>query len=245
MSPSWRDQLRIGLCPDRLIIAGYRRGLRPALARREVLALEARNEPAGWQGALDALPGALAPSGPGRCNVSVILSNHFVRYALLPWSKALETRADWLALARHRFAGTHGQGAADWELRLSRGAARGARIACAVPPSLLAALEERIASTGSALVSVQPYLMAAFNRMRRRIGHEPCWLVLEEPGRLLLALIRGGDWQALRGRLVDGADWRSMLDEVLERESALLGLPEPPGQITVHALEAGDAMALI
>jgi hypothetical protein len=238
VSPSWRDRLRVGLCPERLVLAGYRRGLRPRLARKEIVALPppAGADAAPWRGAVEALRGALAAGAPRPIEVSVILSNHFVHYAVLPWSKALESAEDWRALARHRFAAAHGPAAADWELRLSHGAPRGARVACAVSAELLAALAEAVAAAGARLAAVQPHLMAAFNRVRRRLGAS-CWLAVEEPGRLVLALISDGEWRAIRSRRVEG-DWRAQESELLEREAALLALPEPRPPLVVPAAGA-------
>ena len=242
MSPMWRDRLRIGLCPDRLILAAWRRGLRPALGRKEVIPIEGGTEAAGWQRAVEALGSALTSVVARPCDVTVVLSNHFVRYALLPWNAALKTGAEWHALARHQFEGVHGQ-AAGWDLKVALTGARGARIACAVETGLLEALEQKIGGSGLkglALASVQPYLMAAFNRIRSRIGREPCWLLIVEPGCMAMALLESGAWRALRNRRID-AGWRTALPGLLERESALLGLEEPCRRIVVHAHEEADA----
>jgi hypothetical protein len=84
------------------------------------------------------------------------------------------------------------------------------------------------------LVSVQPFLMTAFNRVRTLIGKQSCWLVLEERGRLTLALLNRGGWHAIRSRRVDER-WQGLLPEILQREEALLGLEEPCTQAYVHS----------
>lgn len=227
----WRDQLRIGLGSKWLALAGYGRGLRPALTRKEVIAVESTEDSASWQAAVDALPAALAPAGRRRTDVTVILSNHFVRYALLPWNTALKTQSEWLALARHRFSSVHGPMAEDWVIRIAETGREAPRIASAIDRTLLAALEQNVCGPAS-LVSVQPYLMAAFNRLRSMIDQASCWLVVEEPGRLTLALIENGVWRAIRGRRKDEF-WRMTLSEILERESALLALEEPCTKVVV------------
>jgi len=227
----WRDHLRIGLGSKWLALAGYRHGLRPTLARKEIIAVESADDSVPWQAGVDALPTALALAGPRRVDVTVVLSNHYVRYALLPWSATLKTQAEWLALARHRFSSVHGPAAEEWIIRISETGRESPRIACAIDRALLTALEERISGPAS-LVSVQPYLMAAFNRMRPVIGDASCWLVVEEPGRLTLALIQRGEWYAIRGRRKD-EHWRMTLPEILDRESALLTLEEPCTDVVV------------
>lgn len=239
MSLLRRDRLRIGLAPDRLVLAGYRRALRTRLVREEVVPVPA-GEPPHWQAALDALPAALGRPGPGRPEVTVILSNHFVRYALLPWNASLKTDAEWAALARHRLEAVHGPAAGSWALRICETAPRGARIASTADTALLDALEARLAECRADLVSVQPYLMAVFNRVRAEIGNESCWLVIAESGRLTLALIERGSWRALRSRRI-GDGWQAGLPDLLERESAVLALERPCLQAVVHTPEAFDA----
>jgi hypothetical protein len=227
----WRDQLRIGLGSKWIALAGYGRGFRPSLNRKEIIAVESSEDAASWQAAVDALPAALASQGRRRTDVTVILSNHFVRYALLPWNAALKTHSEWLALARHRFGTVHGPLAEDWVIRITETGRECPRIASAIDRTLLTALERNI-SGRAALVSVQPYLMAAFNRLRALMGEASCWLVVEEPGRLTLALIENGVWRAIRTRRKDEF-WRMTLSEILERESALLALEEPCTKVIV------------
>jgi len=227
----WRDHLRIGLGSKWLALAGYRRGLRPALAHKEIIAVDSADGPVSWQATVAALPAALALIGRRRVDVTVVLSNHFVRYALLPWNAALKTDAEWLALARHRFSSVHGPAAEEWIIRISETGRGRPRIASAIDRALLTALEEQLCGPAS-LVSVQPYLMAAFNRVRPLIGEASCWLVVEEPGRLTLALIRSGVWRAIRIRRKDDL-WRMALPEILQRENALLTLEEPCTQVVV------------
>jgi hypothetical protein len=231
--------VRIGLCPDRLVVSRRHRGLRPAVAQQQIVAGEPPSGAAPWQPSVDALPSALVLAS-GRPEVTVVLSNHFVRYALLPWIPALKTDDEWLALARHRLALVHGQTAEDWVVRCSETAPRGTRVACAVDRALIEALDQKITDHGGALVSVQPYLMAAFNHIRAAIGGESGWVVIQEPGRLTLALIQEGNWTALRSRGFRRADdnWRAMLPEILQRESAVLGLEQPCSRVLVYTPEA-------
>jgi hypothetical protein len=228
--------MRIGLTPDRLVCAGYYGGWRSTVTRKEMIAVEAPRNSADWKPAVDALPAALARFRGGRRAVTVILSNHFVRYALLPWIPALKTDEEWLSLARDRLAIVHGTTSEQWDVRSSQTTSAGPRVACAVDRALLDALEARIGADGGTLVSVQPYLMAAFNRMRPAIGTDSCWLAVEEPGRLTLALIQGGVWTAIRTRQAD-AQWQTMLQDILERESAMLGV-DPDSSFSMRDLTA-------
>jgi hypothetical protein len=186
-----------------------------------------------WRDALEALPGALGARPPRRLHVT--LSHHFVRYALLPWTPALKSAEAWRAYAAQRLAAVYGAPAAPWALRVSATAARGPRIACATEQALLDALPAALGARGVRLASVQPHLMRAFNRERRALRRAARWLVVEEAGRLALALIERGAWRALRCRRVE-ADWRAALPALLEREAALLGLAAAPPALVASAL---------
>ena len=233
MSLLWRDQVRIGVAPERLILAGYQRGVNPRLVRKDIIEVQPHDAAPPWQAAVDALPDALAPSRAAKPEVSIILSNCFVHYALVPWTPALRTEAEWLALARHRLVAVHGAAAEHWELRVTDTVRMGALIACGVEATLLDALQAKVAEARATLSSVQPYLIAAFSRIRTKIGHESCWLVIEEPGCLMLALIRGGHWLSIRCRQVD-PDWRASFGELIERESALLAVEQPCTKVIVY-----------
>jgi hypothetical protein len=229
----WRNQVRIGLCPDRLIIAGQRRGLRVKQSHRDIVPV-GNGETAGWQAVVEAIPAALEASGLDKPEVTVVLSNQFVRYALLPWNSELKSEAEWESLARHRLGSVYGPAVEDWMLQSSKTSAQGPRVVCAADRPMLEALGETMVASGAVLVSVQPYLMSAFNRVRTLIGNQSCWLVLEERGRLTLALMQQGSWQAIRSRRADER-WQDRLPEILQREEALLGLEEPCTQAFVYS----------
>lgn len=172
----------------------------------------------------------------------LVLADQFVRYALLPWSDTLKTHEQWLGFARHRFCAIHGPIANEWEVKFAGTAPAGPRLACAVDRELVEALGEHFTADGVRLMAVQPYLVAAFNRVRGNAltPGGSCWMVVEEPGRLTLALFLRGVWVTIRSRRVD-EHWRRVLPEIIERESAFLGLDEPCTRVIVCAQGPFDA----
>jgi hypothetical protein len=238
----WRNHLRIGLCPDRLLLASYHRGLKPARARQDAVAVKPLNEGPQWRAPLEAIPSVFADlkSNP---EVSVVLADQFVRYALLPWNETLKTEEQWLALARHRFTGIYGAAAAGWDVKVTETSPKGPRLACGLEPELLEALAATFVKLNVSLVSVQPFLVNAFNRINAKtknvMGDGTCWLLVEEPGRLTLALLLRGVWTAIRSRRID-PHWRMVLPQILQRESAFLGLEQPCTSLVACTQSAFD-----
>jgi hypothetical protein len=170
---------------------------------------------------------------PGEAKLEVVLSNHLLRYAVLPWSQALSSDDEWMAYARHVFGVTFGAEASAWRIRICSGGRGKARVACAADAALL----DSIAAV-ERVVSIQPHLMAAFNARRGEFGVDPCWFVLHEPGRVTLALLADDEWRLLRNRQA-AADWRERLDDLLVRESALGGVPECRRVVVASGLARG------
>ena len=155
-----------------------------------------------------------------RTDFTVVLSNHFVRYAIVP-RQDTATRDEELALARFHFAKIHGERAKAWEVRLS------GNLACAIDTALLSDLKQCFAGTKARLVSVQPYLMWAYNQARRRIAREGAWLVLPEQGRVCLARLAARGWAWVHnGR---ETEWQPLIEREKSRASG-----EPlPSQVLV------------
>lgn len=161
------------------------------------------------------------PLDAGRLSgrVTVVLSNHFVRYAVVPWSAALASAAEEEAYVRHHFVRIHGERAKTWSVRASPDG-DDLRLASAVDASLIDSIQRSFDGSKAKLVSIQPALMAAFNRARKDIPRAGAWLVLAEAGRACVALYAGG-WRAVQNA-------RGAWEEVLERERLRAGgaLPE-------------------
>jgi hypothetical protein len=162
-----------------------------------------------------------------------VLSNHFVRYAVLPWSDGLSTPAEEEAYLRHHFAKIHGERAKSWSLRASE-APRGAlRLASAIDTALIEALKAAFPKNASAkLVSVQPELMEAANRWRQAIPAAGAWLVLAAPERACIALHAGQGWRSVQNAK---GDWYTLLDRERYR---LHGDGEVPSLVLLSGTKA-------
>lgn len=225
MSLLSRKELRVALCPDQAALLHVRRDLglrglgREAHGRR-VVPCGGGGQASPWHAALRALETALQGAAGSKLAATVVLSNHFLRYTLVPWSASLTEAADEMAYVRHCFAKVYGAGAQQWTMRLS-GESRGSpRLACAMDTVLLDGLRGVFDKAGVVLKSVQPHLMAVFNGIRGRLKGRNAWFALLEPGNLCLALLHQGRWVQIRNLRV-GADWPEELAVILEREAYL------------------------
>ena len=106
---------------------------------------------------------------------TLILSNHFLRYVLVPWSDALSDAGGEIAFARHCFAQVYGKEAA----AVGTAPESRRRLACRSWPApwtrrLLDAVRRCFQGAGVALKSVQPHLMAAYNGCRASSAAAQC-----------------------------------------------------------------------
>lgn len=239
MSPSWRDRLRIVLAPHQVSLVRIRRGWSPRVdVQRTLACTAAQSTTTPWQAALAILAAALPEFSARPGDVEVILSNHFVRYALIPHSDQINSAAEEQALARHHYTRLYGASADSWVLRLSdAGADPGARLASAVDAGLLQGLNELLRSGKLTLSSIQPNLMAAFNGLRAQLATST-WFTLIEPGRLCLARLENSQWRTLKTIKI-GAAWLPELLTLLERERLLAGIDTTADSTPVYVYAPG------
>jgi hypothetical protein len=227
-----------------MVLARASGGFRRRLVHKEIVAF-APSEPGMrlWQPALDALAAKVAAGALAKADVTLVLSSRFVQYAVIPWSDSLGSTEEELAFARHCFARVHGAEADDWEIKLGCATPGKPRLACAVEQPLIEALNACMEPLAGSYRSLQPHLMASFNRWRTRLGRRPAWLVVAEPGLLCLALLQDGCWQNVRTIKV-GADWIGELPGVLAREECLADSATQCDEVLLFAPDAAQPLML-
>lgn len=191
----------------------------------------------GWSGAADALQGLLREAGARRGRLTVVLSSHFAHFRLLPWSDAIGSPAELESFARIGFEDIYGPVAAGWALRISPEAAGRPRVAAAVEQALLERLQSIAQGAGLRLESVQPHLMAAYNRLQPRLARDNFVFAVAEPGRCSMLLARAGQWLSVRSSA--SGDSERAVAALLERECELTGIGDPAAgplpAVYVHA----------
>lgn len=237
-----REELRVVLCPDQVVLlkARARRSLfgwqRTVLDKRIVPCAMRPDDAEPWHAAVaalnDALPGFASPAA----YATVILSNHFVRYAMLPWSDAVNSAEEERAYAEHTFREIYGESADGWELRISPGQPGRPQVASAVEEQLLAALRQTGSPLHLRLDSIQPLLMQAYNQCQELLAGRDAWLVIAEQNYLCVMLLHKGMWAWVRTLRV-GSDWAESLSAMLDREAFLANASPDIGDVFVSTPE--------
>jgi hypothetical protein len=221
-----REELRVVLYPERVLMLRIgreltRRGMvRRVIETRTVPCAAAEGADAAWSAAIATLAAELPALAYNTAFATVILSNHFMRYALVPWSAALKDAAEEAVYTRHFFRQLYGSAAESWDLRLNADRPGAAQLASAVDGRLAQAVRNVFDDAGIRLRSMQPGLMAAYNSCRDRLQAGSAWFVLFEPGNLCVALLQQGAWRSIRSLRARG-DCCASLPHILERESCL------------------------
>lgn len=205
LSPS----LRIALTPGRV-----------ALASRTALREAAVATP-GWAGALEALKGLVHDLG-ARGRARVTLSHHFAQVHLLPSPPVLLGPSEMQGWIRDSLARQYGEVGEDWQVAWQPQPPGKPFVAASLAALAMTELVETLHSAGVKPVAIQPLLSTSWRRLRRRIGGRRGWYALAEPGRVTLARVAGGRFEALRSALV-AQDPVPALSGLIRRESLLAG----------------------
>ncbi len=159
--------------------------------------------------------------------VTYVLPNALVRYAVVPWSDGVGSPEEEEAYVRHHFARIHGERAKAWVVRASPERRGRPRLCSAVDRETIESVKKSFTGKKTRLVSIQPALMAAFNRVRKHIPREGAWLVLAEEGRACIALYSDG-WRSVQNAR---GSWQDLL--VRERHRAPAHQPSRVMEIAV------------
>lgn len=244
-----RDEHRIVLRPDRVVLAKMKREFTRHGLKRHVRAIHdlpcapVTGEDLPWSGALRVLEAALPEFSDRKSNATVVLSNHFMRYALIPWSDALNDAKEEMAYAQHSFSEMYGRDSSTWDLRISSGRGRMSQMASAVDTRLIGSLRELLGRFGVKLKSIQPHLMLAYNACHTSLRDRSAWLALVEHGNLCLALLQNGQCSWVRTMRI-GIRWHEELPLLLEREAFNANIETGINDVLLWAPEHEEASSI-
>jgi hypothetical protein len=223
------NELCLFIQPQRIILLQLNRpikhGLKPLLMHKQVveLPLEVGVNSAlkQQQAIIQALAQVLTSAQYQKTVVSVVLSNHFARYAIIPWNAALTAESERQAFMQHCFSLAYGEPAKTWNLCMNPPDFGKNTIASAIAQSFLQDLQGVFANAGVALRAVHPHLMLAINQtlsqVKKHHQDSSFWLVAVQSGQLCLAVVERGDWRLVKN-VVLNIDVSAQVGALIQRE---------------------------
>jgi hypothetical protein len=153
---------------------------------------------------------------PARTPVRVTLSNHLVRYELVPFSPHVVGHGALATVAQQAFRHVHGAVAERWDISVSATGMQ-TRIAAAIDTQLRQGLIDAARAAGVFLAALDPLLMEAYNAAREHLFASG-WFAVAEPGRV--TLVRTVDGELVRVVTTRcGDDWRDAIVQLVHREA--------------------------
>jgi hypothetical protein len=174
-----------------------------------------------------------------RSPARIVLSDTWVRrWMVVPPHNAISL-ADCQAAASARFQALFGDAMSDWHLAADWDA-RQPFLACALPRSLLAALQQVASEHRLVLLEVAPQFVVAWNRWRNDL-HAGVWFGVLHHKVLTFAVLGQNGLEVTRDVTLPDEAMRDQhrVPEILAREALRLNVPMPPeirlcGQIPAH-----------
>lgn len=187
-----------------------------------------------WTVALETLDRLLGEHARAGAHLTVVISGHFSRFCLVPWSDQISSPEELRGFAQLCFEDLYGAPNQPWNLVLSAEPAGYDRVATALPQDLLERLRTLVNGRGLRLRSVQPYLMTAFNHFDKSFDAADFLFVVAEPVRSVLLVAREGRWTSVRS--VGSSDSDAALTALIGRENQLQACAnERPLNVYLHA----------
>jgi hypothetical protein len=236
VSLRWFERGRVILHPRQVTLERSMLGLRGYRVHRQVLRCEPLDKALQWELPLEMLRSALVAGNIRNVQFDIVLSGHFVRFALVPWNEQI-VRNERPAYLRHCFVSAYGEAARGWDLRMCAPQPDEKALASGVEPALLEALRQVLAEFSCAVKAVHPYLMIAANSCRRQVPRGNFWLAVTEADRLCLAHIAQDGWKSVRQHALHpgaGESLFAQFESLLARESMLGGDLEQAWPVLLH-----------
>jgi len=226
----FKDELWVFINPQRMVFLRITRslnnGLKQQIVDKQVIDLPQNiadkcHESQDWKILTKHLKQALNNTKWQGTMPTVIVSNQFARYAIIPWNTELAVEAERQAYMQHCFNLVYGEPAKAWDLRMSEPDFGKPAIASAIHLSLLTALHDVFAEAGMTLSAVYPQLMLAINQTISEVKKQKkalsFWLIAIQSERVCLTLLIDGGWRLVKNVSIE-ADVSTQVTALIQRE---------------------------
>lgn len=222
-----KDQMHIFMHPQQLTLVRLSGYFKKRVLHQAAIPCAAHQDGNKWAPAVSALGAALQDKQWRDMQPSIILSNHFMRYTVIPWNKLLSNKAEKQAYLRHCFTLAYGESAKSWDLRMSDAGLNMPALASGIDQNLLLALRDVMAQANLDCQHIQPHLMIAINQLSKQgvisTIQNSAWFVLLETGRICISLINEGVFVSVKTYAVE-SDMAQQVSALIKRESVICGL---------------------
>ncbi|MEZ5500656.1 MAG: hypothetical protein R3E77_14685 [Steroidobacteraceae bacterium] len=205
MSPLWRDEVGICLTPHSVLLNRVARGLHPKVVASETLEIHETGS-GSWTTAVVRLRQALQDTRWQNANLRIVVADMWARYCIIPPHPELATDEERLRFGEHSLREIFGESMKDWASQLARTADDRPAIACALPRAMLEEILEISSAARLKLLSLQPHLVYAFNRVHDRIPDDSAWFVSIYDSTLSAVRIEARCWAEVRSVRI-GKNW--------------------------------------
>lgn len=243
MSRLWRDQIQIFFAPDRVDMVRTFRGIKSRQSPRISRVHACHQNDDMWKVSLQQLEQMIekenASSALKGAEMTVTLSNHFVRYVVVPPQQEITDPAELLAYASFRMREVYGERVDNWLISVSDWDLYCGALSAAITRDLYLELEALISRYRMKLKQLEPYLTTAFDQWCKSFNDKRFWFVVIESGRLCMALFSDGKWQGIRNQRLVHSIEAELLDS-LEQEAINSGFRGAIEQVYLFSPEHPD-----
>jgi hypothetical protein len=238
-----RERMLVRFSPRILRLAHFGRGWSGVPRECRTVPVTPRAERDDWRPAAAELDRQLAATGTRGAALEVVLSNHLVRYALLPWMEGLGDEDEALAYARHVLESTYGEDASAWQICLGDRRRGEPRVAAAADAELVEELRRSAGTHGFRFARLLPALSYAADQLPGTPAILQGWLACAEPGRVCLMRVEDGLWSQIVNARAD-TDATELLQSLLEQDALASGLSAKTAQVLLAAGTGIDPLRL-
>lgn len=244
MSLLWSDEICIFVNHKGVRLVRRSSHWRPTILDKLTIPCTGNTDTA-WENQISTLEKIIQEAPWNKGNVTVILSNHFVRYLLIPWNELLLNDNEQKVYVGHLFSETYGDISENFDLRCSPEKPEMTRIASAVDHSFIQRIKETISSAPRlTLKSIKPYLMSVYNSNSNQFINKNGWFVIQEPGRICIVARGLGQWQCIKSIRI-GSEWLNEIDDMFSREQLSEYANNIPAHVYLWAPEQNSFPSLL
>ena len=238
MSQLWRNHIQVFIAPERVDLVRVSRSIK-GLGRSEQsqkITVLCERDPgrAAWEAPIRKFESLIKETT--NADVTITLSNHFVRYVTLLPQTEITKPEEVDAYANFRLREIYGERTDTWKRSVSAWDPLKGAICAAIDANLIDHLEEIAKRQKIRIKSIEPYLASVFDSCKQQLQGPRIYFALVESGRICIALLEDDVWQNIRNQRILNSVEKELL-AALDQEAILYGQREIIEQVHLFAPE--------